>query len=445
MNGNKIVRKELDMHVRATSDTEDSIDYALQIDFEGIFSKDSPKQTMIVYDLLDFGVDKKSEHEEASMNLITHPVIATFILSKWEKSKWYFYATSAIFIIFLLLYSIFVIYLFNRPEDFCNGMIEVTGNAGVLFPNDVPETSTTKDDCKRQTERISKKFCGEWDNYFSVCEVFFLAFFTFLVGMEVYQAYKLKKQYFEELENYIEWVVLLSALVLMIKKEVILQKDQEASIVRGIVALGIFAAWLQLIFIIGRYPFRGGDFSTMFYNIIRKTSRYVFAMFLMIIGFAFAFMVLNYGHNADSFENPGKSFMMTLTMALGEFNFEDLYNTFREDTVSRGFTIALLILLILLGTITMVNLFIAVIISDTQKLRTDVFVQSLVDMAQCSILAEELLPAVILRKMGVEDKLIICMHSLCNKECKGVKLPQNFQPVLENLKVIAQGNESSVG
>ena len=118
MNGNKIVRKELDMHVRATSDTEDSIDYALQIDFEGIFSKDSPKQTMIVYDLLDFGVDKKSEHEEASMNLITHPVIATFILSKWEKSKWYFYATSAIFIIFLLLYSIFVIYLFNQPEEF---------------------------------------------------------------------------------------------------------------------------------------------------------------------------------------------------------------------------------------------------------------------------------------------------------------------------------------
>ena len=68
-------------------------------------------------------------------------------------------------------------------------------------------------------------------------------------------------------------------------------------------------------------------------------------------------------------------------MAVGEFNVEDLCNTFKEDTVSSGFAMALLILLILFGTITMVNLFIALIISDIQKLRTDVFVQSLVDMA----------------------------------------------------------------
>ena len=56
--------------------------------------------------------------------------------------------------------------------------------------------------------------CGE---FFSVFSVSFLAFFIFHVGMEMYQAYMLKKQYFEELENYIEWSVLLSALLFMIK------------------------------------------------------------------------------------------------------------------------------------------------------------------------------------------------------------------------------------
>merc|ERR1719219_1090001 len=113
--------------------------------------------------------------------------------------------------------------------------------------------------------------------------------------MEVYQAVKLKKQYFKELENYIEWVVLLSACVTMIFKEIILQENMEASIVRGIAAVGICAAWLELIFIIGRYPFRGGDFSIMFYNIIKKTFRYVIALAMMIFGFAFAFMVINFG------------------------------------------------------------------------------------------------------------------------------------------------------
>eukprot|EP00092_Neocalanus_flemingeri_P088049 GFUD01111210.1.p1 GENE.GFUD01111210.1~~GFUD01111210.1.p1 ORF type:complete len:160 (+),score=26.59 GFUD01111210.1:67-480(+) len=125
-------------------------------------------------------------------------------------------------------------------------------------------------------------------------------------------------------------------------------------------------------------------------------------------------------------------------MALGEFNFEDLHNTFGKDTTSRVFAMALLVLLILCGTITMVNLFIAVIISDIQQLRKDVFIQNLINMAQCSILAEELLPLIILRKMRVEDKLTICMHTLCGKGCPGIKLPENVKPVVEQLEIIAK-------
>ena len=48
----------------------------------------------------------------------------------------------------------------------------------------------------------------------------------------------------------------------------------------------------------------------MFYNIIKKLSRYVVAMCLMIAGHAFAFMIVNYGHIKDSFESPWKSFVM---------------------------------------------------------------------------------------------------------------------------------------
>ena len=447
MNGHKIVKRELDIHVKATSDKEDSVNYALEIDFEGIFSEDSPKQTMVVYDLLDLHVRKKSESKEAFANLIKHPVISTFILSKWKKTKWHFYTTSAIFMIFLLFYSIFIIHLFNRPEVYCNklekflsenSLKELRGT--VFFPDDVSGTPKENKDCERHHAKLSKKFLSEWDNYFSICEAFFLVFLIFLVVMEIYQAYKLKMQYFKELENYIEWVVLISALITMIKKEVLLQNNPEASIVRGVAGIGICAAWLELIFIIGRYPFRGGDFSIMFYNIIKKIARYAIAMFLMIIGFAFAFMVVNYGSNQDSFENPFKSFMMTLTMALGEFNFEDMYNTFQEDTTSRGFAMVLLVLLILFGTITMVNLFIAVIITDIQQLREDVFIQNLINMAQCSILAEELLPSIILDKMIVEDKLVICMHNLCTKECTGITLAPNLKPVIEQLETIAREN-----
>ena len=116
-------------------------------------------------------------------------------------------------------------------------------------------------------------------------------------------------------------------------------------------------------------------------------------MGLMICGFAFAFMVINFGLEGDIFQSPWKSIMTTLTMTLGEFNFGDLYEAFGADVVSRGFAMFLLLLLIVLGTITMVNLFVVVIISDLSKLQQEVFHQSLVNMATASILVESLLPS----------------------------------------------------
>jgi len=449
VNGNKIVKKELDDHVKELDDKRDSINYAVEVDFEGVLCEDSYKQTMVVYDLLDLRAEKANDNMQPFTNLIKHPVIALFIARKWKKTKWYFYAHSLIFITFLVFYSSFIIYLFNRPEVYCSKLQKaLSENPGaisgtLLFPDDVSGTAKEQRDCAQHTARISKKFLTDFDSSFVICEAFFVVFFLFLSAMEVYQAIKLKRQYFRELENYIEWVVLISALITMIFKEIILQKSVEAAVIRGIAAIGICAAWLELIFLVGRYPFRGGDFSIMFYNIIKKLARYVIAMFLMIIGFAFAFMVVNYGHDQETFESPIKSSIMTLTMALGEFNFDDFYNTFKEDSTSRGFAMVLLVLLILFGTITMVNLFIAVIISDITQLREDVYTQNLINMAQCSILVEELLPTCILGKMRVEDKVIVCMHELCPKGCKGTKLPQNMNQVFEQLKQIVEENRKT--
>lgn len=103
----------------------------------------------------------------------------------------------------------------------------------------------------------------------------------------------------------------------------------------------------------------------------------------------------------------------------------------------------LLVLLILFGTITMVNLFIPVVISDIIQLREDVFTQNLINMAQCSILVEELLPSCILKRMRVEDRTVVCMHQLCPKGCKGTKLSPNMKPVFEHLKQMVGNRKTS--
>ena len=78
-------------------------------------------------------------------------------------------------------------------------------------------------------------------------------------------------------------------------------------------------------------------------------------------------------------------------MSLGEVNFDDFYENFGGNEVSRTFALGILVLMILSVTITMVNLFVAVIISDREKMVKDVFKQNLLYMAQCSQLTHNLL------------------------------------------------------
>ena len=78
-------------------------------------------------------------------------------------------------------------------------------------------------------------------------------------------------------------------------------------------------------------------------------------------------------------------------MSLGGIEFDDFYKNFGENEVSRTFALGILVLMILSVTITMVNLFVAVIISDREKLVKDVFKQNLLYMAQCSQLTHNLL------------------------------------------------------
>ena len=129
-----------------------------------------------------------------------------------------------------------------------------------------------------------------------------------LVVEELCQAYTIGLHYFQEMENYIEWITIICVFVSIGQRE--LNKDS-SDIARGFSAIGICLAYLELIFLLGRYPFKWCDFGIMFYRILTRLLRYVFALLLIIIGHAFAFTVNM--HSLDAFQSPWKSFVTTLT------------------------------------------------------------------------------------------------------------------------------------
>ena len=423
VNGHKIVKAILDNCVGETCEDEDSIDFAIKIDWSGMFTRDQNNQTALLFNLLNI----RDKHAASFSELLRHPVIATFITLKWRKSQKYFYAQSGMFLSFLMLYSTFIVYLFSR-ENICSNLDIIK------LPQPASITCSSQD----YEGLITTFLDSSQPTGFLVCEIFLLALTIMLAFVELYQAFKLRRQYFREIENYFEWFVILSALISIGFKDVILQENPVSAFIRGITALGICFAWLELIFMIGRYPFSGGVFSIMFYNIIKILFRYMSALFCMVVGHAFAFMVVNFGHDMKSFDSPFKSVVQTLTMSLGEFNFEDLYNAFAEDVISRNFAMILLILLILFGTVTMVNLFIASIMSDLEKLTSEVYTQSLVFTAHCSMLVEELLPNCLLERMRLEDSKVYCVHDSCPEACRNYLLLAELSGLTKQLKEIGR-------
>ena len=77
----------------------------------------------------------------------------------------------------------------------------------------------------------------------------------------------------------------------------------------------------------------------------------------------------SFGSNSQEFQNPGKSFLKIIVMILGEFEFDTLYQeSSDEDSLTLIFTMTLLIGLIVFGSLIMINLIIAIIVSDIHSL-----------------------------------------------------------------------------
>ena len=207
------------------------------------------------------------------------------------------------------------------------------------------------------------KFCGDIPDFRCGIEVFLTIWIVILIFQELIQFMTLMpKRYLSEFENWLEIAILtLSILGLIYQRNLYLLK--------WFSAFGISLAYVELIFLLGRYPVLGGSISLMFYTIFKHLFKTLLSFLIMITGFAFGFFIIHFRSGNDKFENPTKAFFKTLVMTVGEFDFDDLYSA-HEDEYALAFTLALLSLLIVMGTLVLINLLVAIIVSDLDKLRS---------------------------------------------------------------------------
>ena len=354
--------------------------------------------------------------------------MAMYIVRKWNRVTKYFYFHTTIMMWFLFFFSFFVVGLFFSTHK--SECYTATGNT--TYP-------TLFHGCE-----------DSFQNGYLLCEIG-LCFTTVLfLLVEVFQM--MRSGYWKNFENWIQLIIIICSIVAMATKHVLLRKrDTDAEIFRSVVALGLLASFFEVILIVGRYPFRGSDFSIMFYKVLKKISIYTVALVVVIMGFSCSFTILQYGTcsggdgdngcgTETGFESSWKAFVRTLTIALGEFNFEDsIYSRFNDSQqyVSRAVSLMILVIMIFTVTITLVNLFIAVIINDRRNMKISVFKENLIYMAENIKLAETILPECLKTKLDEEmleeEKIDVCIHELCGPSCEAKKIPSSAKLIEEPL------------
>lgn len=92
----------------------------------------------------------------------------------------------------------------------------------------------------------------------------------------------------------------------------------------------------------------------MYYSITKRIIRTVLAFIILLCAFAFAFFIIHFGSETDSFQSVSKSFLKIFVMVLGEFEFEDLWQDSAKSGSGQVFTMLLLVGLIVFGSVIMV-------------------------------------------------------------------------------------------
>merc|ERR1719411_282079 len=286
-----------------------------------------------------------------------------------------------------------------------------------------------------------------------IVEICLVLTIIILLTQELWQWAALGRHYVYELENWFEWTILVLAIT-----SLGLKHDSDVVSLKILSAIGICLAWIELIFLFGRYPFLSGKFSIMYYSITKRIVKAAFGFIILIAAFAFAFFIIHFNNETESFDDIFRSFLKVFVMTLGEFEFDELWtNSHPEDGsdgYSRHFTMLLLVLLIVFGTVTMVNLIIAIIITDIQWLQSVSRDQVLLHQAHHVVTIHALLTLfrwVVRRKVSdsrqntsrdptTMDALSVdfCLHSVCKcgKERPSRDTREELMELVEKKKLL---------
>ena len=253
----------------------------LVFDLEVIFKSERSK------DYLEMSLHKKLLNA-GQEQLLEHPLSEAFLVLKSQLMRPF----NSVNILTYLLYALLLTGLSWMSTSIRLGCERV-------HPFSLNECFTSKD----------SMFWPFWVLYVMTCILIIL-----VITREIIQAYTNMYRYFRDLENWIEILMLILASLFVVT--VVVDLHISPMFAAGAVLL----AWFDFFLMLGRFPILG-NYIYMFSSVTWLVFKFFFIFIWIMIGFAFCFHILLPSHNA--FDNPAISFLKSLVMMSGEFEFED--------------------------------------------------------------------------------------------------------------------------
>ncbi|XP_054270742.1 serine/threonine-protein phosphatase 6 regulatory ankyrin repeat subunit C-like [Macrosteles quadrilineatus] len=174
---------------------------------------------------------------------------------------------------------------------------------------------------------------------------------------ELLQAFRMQRYYFKDLESWIKWSsFLLSFLVLL--------GDHPAEWLAQVSSVAVLLSWLELLFLLSRWPSTLGFYIVMFFTVARNVFTVLATFLFVILGFMFTFMI----HFRDSgqFTDVWGSFTKVLVMTF-ELDYEKMFRTVNgmNAVVGRGIFLYFMVLM----AIVLMNLLVGIAVSDIAMLQ----------------------------------------------------------------------------
>ena len=370
----KLLQNLFDSHVQLSNKPHHDPDFQITFDYTPLLSQeDADYQSSVVSELTASNLE----------SLLKHPLLESFLFFKWKKINKFFYFSVALYFIYLMIHTTFIILVFGHLKKNTsslqeNFMIFVVLHGVMFLLILIPDMIIVIANFK--------KFLLHIETYTKFIAILSSAFvlFSYSVPIPVYL-----QMGFNFISDNSTHAIIFPDDASLIFANGSSTKDMpyditKVRVVRYAAAISSFFTWMEFMMLLSRFPSLG-TYVLMFTRVSKSIIKFMLAFSSLLIGFALSFMVLFY--ESPTFKNFPSSLIKTLMMMIGEIEYGQLYNDLQMPTIS----LISIVFFLFLVCIVMANLLIGLAVSDIPELQRQGKIRRLAKQAASLVSFEKLI------------------------------------------------------